>query len=478
MAFLNKQGLTTLVDQIKLWVTNKLAGKVDVETDKGLSTNDYTHEDKEKLDNLYTKIDDKDYLVSNSYVLGDSAAYFKTGYCTTKTYSLSKEASKTYYITLQSKTSWVEQKFSIEGAISENIQKGNRVFFTANTNLRAEASMYGKTLYNDELVITSIAIYKNAADESYHDVVITVKSNPDAKTTITVYSDVNDFQLTTSTAAPTGTKECEYTLTAEDIMFSTAPIVYNGKVMSTNDFTDEEREKLASLASIDVVNDLLTDSPTKALSAAQGKALKATIDTYDTNGNGIVDDAEKLAGYDVSYFATYEQHMNQYSQLITHDSRMNATTLCFSIEGDGSSSNTRYPMTLTISSHSGWFGYYQWNAKLDNGAPVSNETLRYGQLPPIESFMYSTSGNVTTYMLKVASGSTMWGHGFVGCSPSFKFTDKPDQVLETGTYLNPRYGVTCDNIGALPSVLTSNHYGTALPAAGTAGRIFFKKVSS
>ena len=35
---------------------------------------------------------------------------------------------------------------------------------------------------------------------------------------------------------------------------------------------------------------------------------------------------------------------------------------------------------------------------------------------------------------------------------------------------------TAADIGAVPKVLTSEYFGTSLPAAGTSGRIFFKKV--
>lgn len=35
---------------------------------------------------------------------------------------------------------------------------------------------------------------------------------------------------------------------------------------------------------------------------------------------------------------------------------------------------------------------------------------------------------------------------------------------------------TAEDMGALPSVLTSDYYGTALPTAGIEGRIFFLKV--
>lgn len=57
----------------------------------------------------------------------------------------------------------------------------------------------------------------------------------------------------------------------------------SGKQLSTNDYTTEEKQKLAGIAAnanrTTVENVLTSDSTTNALSAAQGKALKALIDS-------------------------------------------------------------------------------------------------------------------------------------------------------------------------------------------------------
>ena len=53
----------------------------------------------------------------------------------------------------------------------------------------------------------------------------------------------------------------------------------DGKQLSTNDFTNDEKQKLAGITAnatrVLVENVLTSDSTTNALSAAQGKALKA-----------------------------------------------------------------------------------------------------------------------------------------------------------------------------------------------------------
>ena len=97
-----------------------------------------------------------------------------------------------------------------------------------------------------------------------------------------------------------------------------------GKGLSTNDFTNELLQKLNGIAAgatrTTVENVLTSGSTTNALSAAQGKALKALIDdindslselgygdmmksTYDPNNDGIVDNSSALQGHDASYFA-------------------------------------------------------------------------------------------------------------------------------------------------------------------------------
>lgn len=80
--------------------------------------------------------------------------------------------------------------------------------------------------------------------------------------------------------------------------------------------------ELGKKSNVADIKDNLTSSDTdKPLSAAQGKALKTAIDsitgeigelgggdmmkaTYDANGNGVVDNAEKLGGQAPSYYAT------------------------------------------------------------------------------------------------------------------------------------------------------------------------------
>ena len=94
----------------------------------------------------------------------------------------------------------------------------------------------------------------------------------------------------------------------------------DGKGLSSNDFTDTLLSKLNGIAAgadkTSILNVLTSDSTTAALSAAQGKELKRLIDSintgmedlgagdmlksvYDTNANGIVDNAEKVNGLTV-----------------------------------------------------------------------------------------------------------------------------------------------------------------------------------
>lgn len=96
------------------------------------------------------------------------------------------------------------------------------------------------------------------------------------------------------------------------------------KVLSTNDYTTTEKNKLAGIeegaTKTTIVDGLTSTSATSALSANQGKVLNdkiAAINTnledlgagdmlksvYDVNDDGVVDNAEKLGGQLPSYYA-------------------------------------------------------------------------------------------------------------------------------------------------------------------------------
>ena len=97
-----------------------------------------------------------------------------------------------------------------------------------------------------------------------------------------------------------------------------------GKGLSTNDYTTEDKTKLGGVetgANKTVINNTLTsEDTTQALSAAQGKALKDALDemegslselgygdmlksAYDADNDGVVDNAAALGGVPANQFA-------------------------------------------------------------------------------------------------------------------------------------------------------------------------------
>lgn len=97
-----------------------------------------------------------------------------------------------------------------------------------------------------------------------------------------------------------------------------------GKGLSTNDYTTAEKNKLSTVAegatNTTVENVLTSDSTTNALSAAKGKELDERITaindnmadlgagdmlrtTYDTDMDGVIDNAAKLGGNAPDYYA-------------------------------------------------------------------------------------------------------------------------------------------------------------------------------
>lgn len=147
-----------------------------------------------------------------------------------------------------------------------------------------------------------------------------------------------------------------YLLTLLKGKFDTKVDKETGKGLSEANFTADEKTKLANIAaeankyelpkatdtelggvkvgsglksdvdgkiSVDTVDNLTSTDSSKALSAAQGKALKSAIDkmtgdigalgggdmmkaTYDTDDDGVVDDAAKLGGQAPAYYAVAE----------------------------------------------------------------------------------------------------------------------------------------------------------------------------
>ena len=102
-----------------------------------------------------------------------------------------------------------------------------------------------------------------------------------------------------------------------------------GKVLSTHDYTTEDKEKLLSVemgANKIIVEDSLESvSTTNALSAAQGKVLNDKVNAvdmtkavYDTNNDGVVnkaDDTDRLGGVAASEYAKKSSIPDKISQL-------------------------------------------------------------------------------------------------------------------------------------------------------------------
>ncbi len=130
----------------------------------------------------------------------------------------------------------------------------------------------------------------------------------------------------------------------------------DGKGLSTNDFTTEEKNKLAGIASgataVTVADSLASTSKTDALSANQGKVLdekiKALSDgmsdlgygdmlksAYDTNGDGVVDNAEKLGGQTPDYYAKATDVPAAVSQLTNDSGFQTAGQVESAINGKG-----------------------------------------------------------------------------------------------------------------------------------------------
>lgn len=140
-----------------------------------------------------------------------------------------------------------------------------------------------------------------------------------------------------------------------------------GKGLSTNDFTDAYKDKLAGIAEgankTVIVDNLTDESADKALSANQGKQLKALIDgintnlenlgagdmlksVYDVDGDGKVDtanNAEKLGGQLPDYYAKAADLTNY-----VQTSKVGAAGGVASLGADGKVPTSQLPETAPI----------------------------------------------------------------------------------------------------------------------------------
>lgn len=157
-----------------------------------------------------------------------------------------------------------------------------------------------------------------------------------------------------------GTEAITYlvTLIKQQISNSVADKVdkVDGKGLSTNDYTTAEKNKLSGIAEgankTTINNTLTSTSTTDALSAAQGKALKDQIDTvensmsnlgygdmlkstYDTDGDGTVDDSAKLGGQLPSYYATAASIPTKLSTLTNDSGYQTSSQVTSIVEGKG-----------------------------------------------------------------------------------------------------------------------------------------------
>lgn len=140
-----------------------------------------------------------------------------------------------------------------------------------------------------------------------------------------------------------------------------------GKGLSTNDYTTAEKEKLAGIAegaNKTIVENVLTStSGENALSAAQGKVLDEKIkaintnmeslgvgdmlkSVYDINGDGVVDNAEKLGGQLPSYYAKAADIPTKVSQLNNDAGYLNEhQDISGKLDVDGNGSNVTVEFT-------------------------------------------------------------------------------------------------------------------------------------
>lgn len=142
--------LVRLRDDLKLWVTNNLRVKVDKEDGKGLSSNDFTTEEKEKLASIDTYVDEKIQQRIDSLPKGDDGADGKSAYETAKEagYTGTEEQFANKLAAITYETSVKEY-----GAKGDGSTNDTAAFQNALANNRVVDVPGGTYILNDTLVI-------------------------------------------------------------------------------------------------------------------------------------------------------------------------------------------------------------------------------------------------------------------------------------------------------------------------------------
>ena len=238
----------------------------------------------------------------------------------------------------------------------------------------------------------------------------------------------------------------------------------DGKGLSSNDYTTEDKNKLAGIAAgadkTIIVDNLVSTSTTSALSAAQGKALKTAIDsitgdigdlgggdmmkaTYDSNGNGIVDNAEKVNGHTVNADVPSNAQFTDTKYVIDTQSNSGVARLWIS-DGDGD---------------------YRSSVKLLGSGAVSvtsngSDAVTIGL--PVDTAMSDSSTNpvqnktVKAYMDEVISNLPV--EMFLDTAKT-KFVDP--FTFNAGLYDSP-YGTDNPNLGGKPVLVLAMETGSGV----------------
>lgn len=145
-----------------------------------------------------------------------------------------------------------------------------------------------------------------------------------------------------------------------------------GKGLSSNDYTTAEKDKLAAIEAqankTTIIDNLTSDATTSALSAAQGKELKALIDaidteisdldsgdmkksTYDQDSDGVVDNSKQLDGHASSYFATAASLADK----LDTDGNGSSVTATFTSASDRANINSNETLAVIFAKLAKWY---------------------------------------------------------------------------------------------------------------------------
>ena len=281
------ESLATLVDETKAYVDTVASGKVDKVSGKGLSTNDYTTTEKNKLSGIATGAEVNQNAFSNVVVGSTTIA------ADSKTDSLTIAAGTGISVAGDATNDKVTITNSGVRSITTGSSNGTISVDTNGTSVDVAVKGLGSAAYTASTAYDAAGTAQTKADAA----LASAKSYTDTKTSGLASTTVVDNKIdthNTATSAHNDIRALISDLSTKlnnflDVDDSTTDQLSEVLTLINNNKGTLESLTSSKINVSDIVNNLTTNSTSKVLSAAQGVAIQSLIDALELEVGYITD---------------------------------------------------------------------------------------------------------------------------------------------------------------------------------------------